>query len=184
MFSVQKELQKQNVDYGIKLLMNIRDKYSKWQFFTKRMINGQIGSIYYMKHEYIKAKPYLEMSFSKHWIAQGMLAILYFKKKQYIKMNIIFERAVKYSSKQGLLWSVWAYCLFRAGKNEEAIKILLRAQKKVGNADYRIQQNLINLQNKKKIKMKSYGEQWYQFNLESLSKLNYKKGSTVKFYKH
>lgn len=181
MIEVQKELQRQRMDRAIAILIHIKKNFSKWQFFTKSSIDGQIGSIFYMKHDYLHAKPYLEKSFSRHWVAKAMLGILYYRKKKYNKMDETFELAVKYSAKQGLLWSVWAYCLSRAGKNDQAISILLRGKNKLGNSDLRINQNLSNLQNSKKIKMRSYGEQWYQFHLELSPQLRQVKGGAVKF---
>ena len=183
MIEVQREIQRQNIDYSIDMLLRIKKRFSKWQFFMKNIVNGQIGSIFYMRQKYKKAQPYLEKSFSRHWVARVMLGIIYFRKKKYAKMNSVFELASKYSSKQGLLWSVWAYCLVRIGEQNKAIDILLKGKKKMGNVDNCLNQNLINLQNKKKMKMRSYGEQWYQFNLESTSKYH-KRGNIIKYYKY
>ncbi len=181
MLEVQKELQKQHIDRGIAIMLDIKKRFGKWQFFTKSAINGQIGSIYYMRQDYSRAKPYLEKAFSRHWVAKAMLGVLHYRKKDYGKMDKAFEAAARYSAKQGLLWSVWAYCLARAGKNEQAISVLLRGKNKLGDADPRINQNLVNLQNKKKMKMRAYGEQWYQFHLELSPQLRQVRGGAVKF---
>ncbi len=162
------EIQKGRIDRGIALLEDVKKQYAHWQFFTASAVDGQIGSLYYMRQEFSKARPYLEKSFGKHWNARAMLAILAFKKKDFAKMDQIFETAARYSSKQGLLWSVWAYCHWKAGNNNKAIDILVNGQKKLGNSDSHLIANLNNLQNNKKMKMNGYGQEWYQFHLEPL----------------
>lgn len=162
------EIQKGRVDRGIALLEDVKKKYGYWQFFTASAIDGQIGSLHFMRQDFARAKPYLEKSFGKHWNARAMLAILAFKKKDYAKMDKIFETAARYSPKQGLLWSVWAYCHFKAGNNAKAIDVLVAGQKKLGNSDPHLIANLNNLQNNKKMKMNGYGQEWYQFHLEPL----------------
>ena len=97
-----------------------------------------------------------------------MLAVLACKKKDYAKMDKIFETAARYSPRQGLLWSVWAYCHWKAGHTSKAIDILVSGQKKLGNSDSHLIANLNNLQNNKKMKMNGYGQEWYQFHLEPL----------------
>lgn len=166
MLGAQSEMQKGRIDRGIAMLEDVKRRYGYWQFFTKSSIDGQIGSIYYLKQEFDRAKPYLEKAFVRHWLAKGMLGVLYFKKKEFAQMDKVLDAAVRYSSKQGLLWSLWSYCHWKAGHNDKAIEILLRAQKKLGQADERLTANLENLQNNKKMKMRGYGEQWYQFHLE------------------
>lgn len=162
------EIQKGRIDRGIALLEEVKKKYAHWQFFTASAIDGQIGSLYYMRQDFSRAKPYLDKSFSRHWNARAMLAVLSFKKKDYAKMDKIFETATRYSSKQGLLWSLWAYCHWKAGNTSKAIDILVSGQKKLGSSDSHLIANLNNLQNNKKMKMNGYGQEWYQFHLEPL----------------
>jgi tetratricopeptide (TPR) repeat protein len=166
MLEAQTEMQKGRVDRGLALLNSAKIRFKYWQFFTESALNGQIGSIYYLRQEFDRARPYLEKSFVRHWIARGMFGILQSRQKEYEKMDQTFESALRYSSRQGLLWSLWAYCHWKAGHQDKAIDILLRGQKKLGDADSRLSANLVNLQNHKKMKMRGYGEQWYQFHLE------------------
>lgn len=162
------EIQKGRIDRGIALLEDVKKQYGYWQFFTSSAIDGQIGSLHYMRQDFPRAKPYLEKSFARHWNARAMLAVLAFKKKDYAKMDKIFDTATRYSSKQGLLWSVWAYCHWKAGNTSKAIDVLVSGQKKLGNSDSHLIANLNNLQNNKKMKMNGYGQEWYQFHLEPL----------------
>ena len=110
-----------------------------------------------------------------------MLAVLYYKTRDYKKMDSAFLAATKYSPKQGLLWSMWAFCNTKLGKNDKAMQILLQGKAKLGSADPRIASNLNNLQNKKRMKMRNYGEQWYQFQLEMSPNLRQVKGGHTRF---
>ncbi|MEI6806153.1 MAG: hypothetical protein WCK49_06555 [Myxococcaceae bacterium] len=168
MMQAVSEIQKGRIDRGIALLEDVKKQYAYWQFFTASAIDGQIGSLHYMRQDFSKAKPYLEKSFGKHWNARAMLAVLAFKKKDYVKMDKIFETAARYSPKQGLLWCVWAYCHWKAGSTGKAIDVLVNGQKKLGTSDAHLIANLNNLQNNKKMKMNGYGQEWYQFHLEPL----------------
>jgi tetratricopeptide (TPR) repeat protein len=141
--------------------------YGRYQFFVTSQLKSQIGVIHYVKKDFNAAFPYLKKSFVRNWMAQGMLAVSYMRKKDRDRMVKTFNRAVRYNSKEGLLWNLYAYCLLRMGDRPAAIQTLVRAVKKLPD-DERIKANLNNLQNNKKMKMKNYGELWLQFHLEKL----------------
>lgn len=153
------------IDEAIKKL-KLGYKFSRWQFLVRSQIDAQIGIILYsIKQDLNASMPYLEKSFKRNWIAQGMLAVAYMKKHKPEKMEEVFEVAVRLNKKQDLLWNLYAYCFQKMKKQEKAIEVLNRA-KKILPANKHVIDNLVALQNNKKMKMKGYGEQWYQFNLE------------------
>jgi len=166
MAGLQDDLMKGQTERAIKILKNIKERYGKWQFFLSSTIDGQIGSIYYMKGQFQTAKPYLEKAFVRHWVAKAMLALIYYRERKMSKMEEIFKNTTKHVNKAGLLWSLWAYCVWRNGDIERAISILAQGKNIMGESDPHLTQNLLSLQNSKRMKMKSYGEQWYQFQLE------------------
>ncbi len=166
MKGLQEDLMKGQTDKAIRTLKDIQKRYGRWQFFLGSTIDGQIGSIYYMKSQFSVAKPYLERAFVRHWVAKAMLAMIYYREKKMAKMNEVFMATTKHVKKAGLLWSLWAYCVWRNGDLEKAIGILAQGKKILGDADPHLAQNLLSLQNDKKMKMKAYGDQWYQFQLE------------------
>lgn len=166
MLMAQKEIQKGRFERGIAMMEELKREIGPWQLFAKSTLDGQIGSIHFLRKEFDRAKPYLEAAFVRHWLAKAMLGVLYFRKKEYAQMDKVFKEATRYSQKQGLLWSVWAYCHWKAGNTQKAIEVLVAAQKKLNDQDPRIVANLQNLQNQKKMKMRGYGEQWYHFHLE------------------
>src|SRR5688572_29019104 len=181
MLDAQKEFQKSRIDRGIALLEDLKRRYGKWQFFASSALDGQIGSVYYLRQEFDRAKPYLERAFAKHWIAKGMLAIMAFKKRDYATMDKVFANATRYSSKQGLLWNLWAYCHWKLGETDKAIENLNNGQKKLGESDPHLSANLISLKNSKKMKMRGYGEQWYQFHLEIPPQLKEAQNQRVRY---
>ncbi len=164
MESAQRDIQANRVEKAIKTLEG-GYKYGNWQFYIKPQINAQIGTILYLKRDFAQAFDYLQKGFVRHWVAMGMLAICYMKRQKITKMIETFEKACAGSKKEPLIWNLYAYCLEKVGEKEKAIGVLEKAIKKVGG-DERLQANLEVLQEGKRMKMKGYGDLWYQFHLE------------------
>jgi tetratricopeptide (TPR) repeat protein len=164
MDTVTKDLQGQRLEKAVRELQSAF-RYSKWQIYVEGQINSQIGMIYYMKRDFNTAFPYLEKAFFKNWAAMGMLAISYMKRNKNDKMRVTFEKALQGSSKEPLLWNLYAYCLVEINDTAKAMEVLTRGLKKLPG-DERIKVNLDALQNGKKMKMKSFGDMWLQFHLE------------------
>jgi len=164
MADVTKDLSNQRFDKSIRRLKGAFG-LAKWQFFMESQLNSQIGTIYYLMREFDDAFGYLEKGFSKHWVGMGMLAVLYMKKDDKEKMVKTFEKAVKSSPKESLIWSLYAYCTLKSGDRDKAQEILSRGMKKLPDDD-RLKSNHSAIANKQRMKMKAYGEQWMQFYLE------------------
>jgi tetratricopeptide (TPR) repeat protein len=140
-------------------------KYGAWQLYVKQQIYSQIGSIYYLKRQFNEAVPYLEKGFVRNWVSQSMLAITYMKKNKTSKMIETFAKAVSGNREEPMVYAVYAYCLDRVGERTKAIDVLKKGIAKT-NADERLQENLTLLEAGKKMKMKGFGDMWYQFHLE------------------
>ncbi|PLX88116.1 MAG: hypothetical protein C0619_13185 [Desulfuromonas sp.] len=164
MEGAQRDVQANRAEKAVKALED-GFKFSNWQFMVKSQINSQIGTILYLKRDFAAAFPYLEKSFVRNWIAMGMLGVCYMKKNKTNKMVETFDKAVSASKKESLLWALYAYCMERSGDRGKAISVLERAQKK-GCSDEGISSNLALLKEGKKMKMKFYGDLWFQFHLE------------------
>jgi len=152
-------------------IMERARSYGRWQFFVDKLINSQIGSLHFIQQDFKKAQPLLENSDPRQWIPRVMLATLHYRAKDYQKMDAVFEDAARYNKKQGLLYTTWAWCHWKQDNNDRAIQILSRGDKELEGKDERLKQNLLNLQNDKKMKMKGYGTDWYQFMLEKPQEL-------------
>lgn len=142
-------------------------KYGKWMLMIDSQVKAQIGTVQYLKKDFNAALPNLQKASAKNWVAMGMLAVIYMRKKEFDKMTKTFEKGVKSNAKEALIWNLYAYCLHKNGERDKAIDVLTRAVKKV-TGDDRTAANLRALQNNAKMKMKSFGELWYQFHLETV----------------
>jgi tetratricopeptide (TPR) repeat protein len=165
-----KDLQAQRFEKAIRGMKDAL-RYGPWQLYVSQQINSQIGMAYYIKRDFSNAFPHLEQAFFKNWIAMGMLAISYLKRQKRDKMEKTFEKAVQWNGKESLLWNLYAYCLAEeCNDTAKARDVLQRGLKKLP-ADPHITENLEHLENGRKMKMRSFGDPWYQFHLETLGQL-------------
>jgi tetratricopeptide (TPR) repeat protein len=163
---VQKELQAQRFERAVQLLES-GFPLARWQFLVGSQLHSQIGILQYVRREFDAATPHLEKSFSRHWLARAMLAVSLYRKRDLAGMERTFEDAAKHSKKEGLLYSVWAWILEKESRHEDAIRVLSRGAA-ANPADEKLKTALQALQNGKRLKLgKLYGEQWFQFWLES-----------------
>ena len=124
------------------------------------------GVIYFLQKEFSRALPYLKRSsMFGHWMGGAMLGVIYYKKKDHAAMRQTFETVTRRGKKHGLAWCLYAYLLTQMGDQETAQQVLTRGVKAAAD-DSRVKDALLAVQNGKKIKMKAYKEQWYQFHLE------------------
>jgi Flp pilus assembly protein TadD len=162
----QKEMSAQRVDRAIEVLRS-GFPMARRQFLVGPVLHANVGSILYMKQDFEAARPHLEQGYARNYMAKAMLACYHFKQKDLPHMREAFELAVKHGKKDGLTWSVYAYCLEKLGERDEAMKVLSRAVE-ANPSDERLKSNLLALQNRKRMKMRAYGVQFYQFHLEPL----------------
>jgi tetratricopeptide (TPR) repeat protein len=155
-----------HIPRAIELLKQAKAKFGKLQFFAASSIDGQIGMVLFMQQKFKEARPHLENAFVRLWQAKVMLAVLDFKKKDMAAVDANLERTQKYAGKQGLLWSTWAWMHAKSGNRDKAIDILNRGNEVLKEGDETLKNNLLALKNGNKMKMKPYGDSWYQFGLE------------------
>ncbi len=163
-----KDLQGQRFEKAIRELKDALEKYGKWQIYVEGHLNSQIGMIYYMKRDFSNAFPYLEKSFFKNWAAMAMLGICYMKRQKKDKMIATFDKAITGSPKESLLWNLYAYCLNETGETTKAKTVIEKGLKKLPS-DGPLKENLENLNQGKKMKMRNFGDMWFQFHLESVA---------------
>jgi predicted Zn-dependent protease len=157
-------MKKQQFDQAI-AVMKEGYQFRKWQFMVKGSIDGQIGVVQYLRKKTAEAEPLLRTASYQHYIAKAMLGILYWKRGEKQKAKNTFQLALKAGKKESLLYAVYAYILNEMKEKEKAVEILNRGLK-VCKDDERLLVNRNNLQNNRPMKMKVYGDQWYQFMLE------------------
>jgi tetratricopeptide (TPR) repeat protein len=162
---MQKEVQAQKFDKAIQTLQG-GFVLAPWQFLVASQLHSNIGILLYLRQDLDASLPHLEKSFSRNWIARGMLAVARYRKRDLAGMKQVFEDAVKTNKKEGVLWSAYAWVLEKEDRHEDAIAVLGRAVS-ANKSDEKLKTSLQALQNGKKLKLgKLYGEQWFQFMLE------------------
>ena len=157
-------LKKQQFDKAIEA-MKEGYKFSSRQFLVKGSIDGQIGVVQYLRKKNEEAEPLLASASMQHYIAKAMLGILQWKRGEKKKARETFNLALKTGKKESLLYAVYAYVLVEMGDRGKAIEMLNKGLE-ICKGDARLITNRNLLQNGKALKMKVYGEQWYQFLLE------------------
>jgi tetratricopeptide (TPR) repeat protein len=163
----QKEIQAQRLDKGIKLLEE-GFKYDKWQFLVAAELHSNIGMLLYFKKDFAQARPHLEKASPRGPAgarAKAMLGCLHYMDKDEKAMKAAFEVAVRGGKKEAIVWAIYAWCLDKLGKRDDAIKVLSRAVE-ANPSDERLKASMVSLQNEKKLKMKAYAPEWYQYHLE------------------
>ncbi len=157
-------LKKQQFEKAIEV-MKEGYRFSSKQFLVKGSIDGQIGVVQYLRKKNEEAEPLLASASMQHYIAKAMLGILQWKRGEKKKAKETFDLALKSGKKESLLYAVYAYMLVEMGERDRAIEILNQGLG-ICKGDERLITNRNLLQNGKALKMKVYGEQWYQFLLE------------------
>jgi tetratricopeptide (TPR) repeat protein len=162
---MQREVQAQKIDKAIQTLQG-GFVLAPWQFLVASQLHSNIGILHYLKQDLEAALPHLERSFSKNWVARGMLGASRYRKQDLAAATKVLEEAVRSNKKEGALWSLYAWILEKEGRHEAAIAVLGRAVA-ANPSDEKLKTSLQALQNGKKLKLgKLYAEQWFQFMLE------------------
>ena len=162
---MQADVRAQKLDKAVQTLQG-GFRLAPWQFLVASQLHSNIGILLFIRQDLDAALPHLEKSFSRNWIARGMLGVLRYKRRDLDGMKRVFEAAVKTSKKEGVLWSAYAWILEELNRHQDAIAVLGRAVQ-ANPSDEKIKGSLQPLQNGKKLKLgKVYGEQWFQFMLE------------------
>jgi tetratricopeptide (TPR) repeat protein len=163
--AMQKEVQAQKFDKAIQTLQG-GFVLAPWQFLVASQLHSNIGILHYLKQELEAALPHLDKSFSKNWVARGMLGAARYRKQDLDGATKVLEDAVRSNKKEGVLWSLYAWILEKEDRHEQAIAVLGRGVA-ANPSDEKLKTSLQSLQNGKKLKLgKLYAEQWFQFMLE------------------
>ncbi len=162
--AAQKEVQARRVPQAIKVFEQ-SFPLARWHFFVDNELHANIGILHYVSEDFDKARPHLEKSLRQNWLARAMLACIHFRAKDYAAMEQKFEEAVKSGKKEALAWAAYAWCLMRIDQRDKALKVLIRAVA-ANPTDDKLKTSLTQVQNDKKLKMRAYTPQWYQFLLE------------------
>lgn len=140
---------------------------ARWQVLLAGQIYAQMGLIAYATDKEEQALGYLEKAGLRVADAQLARAALLFRRKKVDEAKGVLDVAIRANKKQIFLYHVYAFMLSKEGQREAAIEQLQKALKVEPSSDS-TKDNLLRLQNNKKLNMKRFGTQWYGLKLEKL----------------
>jgi tetratricopeptide (TPR) repeat protein len=140
--------------------------YAPHQIGVRTQVDSQLGVLHFLQKDFSKAQAPLERSLGfGHWMGAAMLSVIHYKRKNHDEMRKVLEIVTKRGKKESLAWALRAYLMCQIGERDAAQTVLVTGLNRLEN-DQKLKDALLALQNGKKIKMKAYKEQWYQFHLE------------------
>ena len=164
----QKEMMARKPDRAVQVLQDAF-ALARWQFGISSSLHANIGVLLYVQKKFDEAEPHLRKSAGtllRLWQAQAMLAALLFRKKQYDEMEKVFDGAKRGNKSETLLYAVHAWCENQRGEKKKAIEILQKGMSE-NPSDEKLKTLLGRAQNDKRLKLDGWGEQWWQFWLET-----------------
>ena len=168
MGAAQKEMMARKPERAVEALQQAF-ALARWQFGVASSLHANIGVLLYVQKKFDESEPHLRKStgtLMRLWQAQAMLAAIVYRKKKYEEMEKIFERALSGSKSETLLYAVYAWCEHQRGEKKKAIEILTRGADE-NKSDEKLKSLLQRAQNDKRLKLDGWGEQWWQFWLET-----------------
>jgi tetratricopeptide (TPR) repeat protein len=148
-------------------LKSLRDalRFERWHPLLAPQLRTQIGLLLYDQGDIDAALAELKRGASRPWESPAFLGCAYFKKKDDERMKAAFSKAVKVGDKDGLSWTVYAWCLVARNKKAEAVAVLKKGIEKLPS-DERLKGNLELVEAGKKMKVAPYGDRWARFGLD------------------
>jgi tetratricopeptide (TPR) repeat protein len=160
----QKQIQSGASQLALKTLEDLLP-LARWQVMLKGQIHAQMGLLCSALDDDQAAFKHLEQASLRVPDAQASLAAIHFRKKRYDQANEVMSVAIKANKKHLMLYHVYAYMLVKEGKKEEAIEQMRKALK-VEPSNEDAKDNLLRMQNNRKLNMKRLGMPWYGLKLE------------------
>ncbi len=140
-------------------------KYSRWNPLLAPQLRAQIGILLYAQNDLDGAIRELEQATKRLWEARAYLACAYYKKKNDEGMKRAFEQAISVGEKEGLAYTLYAWCLLSRDLRNEAVEVLKKGRTKLPN-DERLEGHLEAIKEGKKLKVAPYGDRWAAFLLD------------------
>src|SRR5438477_223481 len=91
----------------------------RWHPLLPGQIRAQLGIMYYMGGQLDEAEQELSHASRWPWLSRAYLGCVHFKKRDGKKMRAAFATAVKVGAKEGIAWTLYAYCLVAQGARDE-----------------------------------------------------------------
>ena len=164
LLQAQKLAQARQLKLAIQMLEGLLP-YNRWQLMLASQVHAQIGVFHYADKNEIKAIEHLEKGSARNADGRMILAAILFRKKEFDRACEIMDLTIKLNKKQVLLYNAYAFMLNQIEKNNEAIAILQKGLK-INPDNEATRDNLLRLQNGKKMYLQPFGMTWYSLQLE------------------
>jgi len=138
---------------------------ARWQVMLEGQIYAQMGVLAHAMEDDKRALTYLEKASLRAPDARMALAAIYYRRKDYDRAYEVMDTTIRANKKQILPYNVYAYMLSKQGQREKAIEQLQRCLK-VEPKNESTHDNLLRLQNDRKLNMKRFGMSWFALRLE------------------
>jgi tetratricopeptide (TPR) repeat protein len=148
-------------------LKSLRDalRWERWHPLVAPQLRTQIGLLLYDAGDVDGAISELQRASSRPWESPAFLGCAHYKKKNDEAMIKAFDKAIKVGDKDGLAYTVYAWCLLARNKKTEAVAVLKKGIEKLPS-DERLKGNLELVEGGKKLKVAPYGDRWARFGLD------------------
>ena len=164
----QKEMMARKPERAVEALQQAFS-LARWQFGVSSSLHANIGVLLYVQKKFDEAEPHLRKSggtLLRLWQAQAMLAAILYRQKKYDEMEKVFDAALRGNKTETLLYAVHAWCENARGEKKKAIEVLQKGVDE-NKSDEKLKTLLQRAQNDKRLKLDGWGEQWWQFWLET-----------------
>jgi len=169
MSQVMSLLQARHTDEAIARLEAMKVHFKRWQPLVVGQLDAQHGMIDYLQMKWDDALPRLQNGSWRNWTALLCIGAIHFRKGDKDAAWKSFAKAAKASSKESMVYLVWATLLTRAGKREDALNALNKGLKAMPDSK-KLQDLKATIANKKRIDIRAFPQSWYQFFPEDLAK--------------
>jgi tetratricopeptide (TPR) repeat protein len=164
MEQVQRQMQQQHFQMAYQSLEDMLPM-CKWIPLLKGQLLAQMGMLSLHMGQKDRGVKLLEGASLKNADARLMLACIRYRDKETDRAIQVLELTAKINKKHPLLHNTYAWMLHKAGKNERAQAALATFLKK-NDKNAPTKENMLRLQNNKRMSMTTFGDQWYALGLE------------------
>ena len=164
MQQVQRQVESGHVQAALETLEEVL-AFGKWVPLLEGQLYGQMGILAYHSGDKSKARSYVERAGRRAGDAQMLLAAIRCQDGDAKAAAAGLAASAPFQRKHVLLHNVWAWILHKDGRLDDAIAALNQLLRKVPENDIS-RDNLLRLQNRQKMNMKSFGMPWFALGLE------------------
>lgn len=162
-------LEARRIDEARAHLEGMKQRHGRWQFGLEGQLDGQLGMIEYMQLKWDRALPLLERSTFQNWTAHTCIGCIHYRKGDKAAAWASFEKATSISRKETIVYLVWATLLERSNDRAKALEVIQKGLDAQPDSA-KLKELQKRIANKKKVQVKAFGDQWYQFFPEDMAK--------------